>query len=86
MITLTDSAKKRLGQRASQYIEDKATQWMLAGERGQRRGRPALCPVHKASDAVRHTIGRVYGSPATIDRGETEYWEIPAADFAPEET
>ena len=73
MISLTDSAKARLGVRAAAFVEQRASQWHV--------DQPALCPDGRQTQGVERTLRRIYGASSTIDRGETAYWQIPPTDL-----
>jgi hypothetical protein len=69
---ITRTAARRLGTRATAYVEEHALPpcW---------RGR--LVPeTERTPESVARTLTRVYGRPWTVDRGEVAYWEIPSED------
>jgi hypothetical protein len=73
---ITRTAARRLGTRATAYVEEHALPpcW---------RGR--LVPeTERTPESVARTLTRVYGRPSTVDRGEVAYWEIPSTDVEAE--
>jgi hypothetical protein len=73
---ITRTAARRLGTRATAYVEEHALPpcW---------RGR--LVPeTERTPESVARTLTRVYGRPFTVDRGEVAYWEIPSTDVEAE--
>jgi hypothetical protein len=68
-LTLTAAARRRLGARASEYVDEHCI---------RTRGGGALLVADRVEtpQGVYRTLSRLYGRPATIDRGEVAYWEI----------
>ena len=53
---------------ARQYVEEHMTH--------SRNGNPTIPYQYDTPDDVYQTLTRIYGSPRTLDRGETAYWMI----------
>lgn len=68
MVELTDLERKKLGGRASAYVE----------EHGFSFGRGVLLVAdrYETPRGVRRTLTRVYGPPSTRSRGEVAYWDV----------
>jgi hypothetical protein len=69
---ISSRAARRLGTRATAYVEEHALPPC---------GRGRLVPdTERTPNGVARTLTRVYGRPWTVDRGEVAYWEIPSED------
>jgi hypothetical protein len=93
---ITRTAARRLGTRATAYVEEHAlppcwrgrlvpeterTPESVARTLTRVYGRPFTVPyTERTPESVARTLTRVYGRPWTVDRGEVAYWEIPSED------
>jgi len=66
---ITTAEARKIGVRAAAWVSQRASN--TTDHRG------LLVPdLDGIPDGVHRTLCRVYGTPATVDRGETAYWLI----------